>query len=118
MTTDDTAELTYLFRYGADMDPRRIRRELPTARFVARAHVEIAGADTWGILLATPEPVIAEARLTVTTDDGRGLAAIVQTTDADLAEAKVVLTQIRYWELPLAYAQRWEARVPDADVFA
>jgi hypothetical protein len=66
-------------------------------------------------VLVAGEQVTSEGSIRVLTDDGRAVEAAIQTTEADLADAREVLRQVRYWELPLAYARVWEAAVPDAD---
>ena len=105
----------YLFIYGAEMQPERVRAAWPEARFVARAHLQPrplgavvppSGAryEAWGILVETPDaPAQGDIRQVVT-DDERVFPAVVLAPDD--ADAAAVLAAARYWELPPAYVRR------------
>ena len=105
----------YLFIYGAEMQPERVRAAWPQARFVARARLQPrplgasmppAGAryETWGILVETPDAPVQGEERQVVTDDGRVFtAAVLAPDDADPA---AVLAAARYWELAPAYVRR------------
>ncbi len=104
---------TVVFRHGADMDPTAARAADPRARFIARARLTDGHAETWGILLALPDPEdatrekdTAPGLVDVTSDDGRHFRARVATDRRDLEDAAAVLAAARYWELPPAYVRR------------
>lgn len=116
----------YLFRYGADMDPRRVRAATPGARFVARARLAGPAAGTqvappelsdpldpsvglWGILLRVPAGDAPDGAAEVIADDGRRFQARVGTVPDDLADPAAVVAAARYWELSPAYIGRLAA---------
>lgn len=126
-------ETHYLFLTGADMDPTEVRRNHPTARFVARGYAEAhAGAisptfagvvaspgvgDIWGILIEVDgaSPVDAR-RYDVTADDGRTLPATAVGDRLVSGLATAVYTAARYWELPPGYAGRLKMVTPKLGV--
>jgi len=104
-----------VFYSGAEMTPAAIRRADPSARFLARGAVDLAGAGlpdrfagqvgdrVWGIAVEVGgEAATGEPTLEVALDDGR-------MTTATLAEPLLagdpvaVLANARYWELPPAH---------------
>lgn len=116
-----------LFLSGAEMHPTRIRREVPGARFIARARINpgslpVSGTfrtaidgDLWGILVETTGEFPAGATpTTATTDLGRQVDAVIvgDLVPGDPVEA---VAAARYWELAPAYVARLmaAARVPE-----
>ena len=126
-------ETHYLFLTGADMDPTEVRRNYPTARFVARGFAEAhAGAisstfaevvaspgvgDIWGILIEVDGTSPADTRhYDVTTDDGRTINATAVGDRLVSGLATEVYTAARYWELPPGYAGRLKMVTPKLGV--
>lgn len=116
----------YLFLSGAEMEPERIRRTWPEARFVARGRLTPrplgpvappvgAGYETWGIVLALPDGAASGEPRDALTDDGRALTVLVAPPDD--ADPAAVLAAARYWELPPPYVRRLarSAAVPAGD---
>lgn len=128
-------DATYVFRYGADMEPTTILTAQPGARFVARAWVPAAATalpplpeigppphlpggavsppgSIWGILLRVPAGSSVDrvaSGVRATTDDGRVFAAVVGGDGS--ADPPAILAAARYWELPPAYVRRLAAWV-------
>ena len=105
----------YLFLSGAEMEPERVRRAWPEARFMARAHLQPrplgavaapAGTryETWGIITETPDGSATGDGRGAVADDGSVFAVIVPPPDD--ADPAAVLAAARYWELPPAYVRR------------
>jgi len=114
----DGRDDVYLFLSGAEMAPERVRATWPEARFVARARLEPQAGDeaeTWGILITTPEEQPAGNLRQAAADDGRTFS--VSVPPADDADPLAVLAAARYWELPPAYVRRLAdaANVPVED---
>ena len=124
---------TYLFLSGADMDPTEVRKNHPSARFVARGFTEAhAGevspnfskvvaspgvGDIWGILLHIPGAVEGNPkRHKVTTDDGRTVTAVVVGHQMVAGFKRSVYAAAKYWELPTGYTGRLAMVVPKLGV--
>src|SRR6476661_5771015 len=121
----DDVSGTMIFLCGADMHPTIARKRYPHGRFIeiARAQCPLPGlasfpggagevAAVWGILLRVPESRADDGpRIAVTLTSSLQTAAVLGTTEADVADPAKVLAAVRYWELPGAYRQAMAAIV-------
>jgi hypothetical protein len=102
----------YSFLCGSDMNPETIRANpaFGEARFIGIG--SIAAADLphfatsevriWGIVLRSPGRNSA-GTTEIALRDGSTVTGTVVTGEADVADRDAVVSEARYWELPVAW---------------
>jgi hypothetical protein len=104
----------YVFLSGAEMQPERVRRAWPEARFVARGRLDSPPTEEpdeiWGIIIDIPQAAIEGDERQAVSDDGRPFAVVALPPDD--GDGAAVLAAARYWELPPAYVRRLVAAAP------
>jgi hypothetical protein len=105
---------THVFLCGSDMNPETIRADprYAGARFIGIG--SIAAADfpafptvetrIWGIVLRMPADA-PPGQIAIRLRDGREVRGEIGTAEAAIADLDGVVSESRYWELPVAWWQ-------------